>query len=113
MEIHIKKIQRCPKNILLAWCFSVSNGAVYLYRYVYRVGVVYCAACWGVAAAQLAEISVTESDFSFLCKIQSLSSCSEVLLHNTYRDTTPWDTGGKAKVANQSGSFRFIIQISP
>lgn len=44
--------------------------------------------CECFAEAQLAEISVPDSDLGFLCKNWSLSSCSEVLLHNTYLDSS-------------------------
>lgn len=43
----------------------------------------------------MADVSMADSNLGFLNK--GLSSCSELLLHNTYLDTTPWDLEGKAK----------------
>lgn len=69
-------------------CFSplCSKLVKHSLRQTYRREAACCAACLWVAAAQLAGILVPDSDLGFLCKNWSLSSCSEVLLHNTYLD---------------------------
>lgn len=89
MQHQIRSLYRLPsalQNTLSQWAAAVTQTVV-------RLGLKWSLSVSDPSLAQ--KFSAADSDLGFLRKV--LHSCSQLLLHNTYLDTTPWDEEGKAK----------------